>query len=161
MGTEKKVVVPIRLSLSMIVKNEEQFLDGCLESVRGVADEIVVADTGSTDGTVAIANRHGGKTIHVPWEDDFSSARNESLRHCTGEWVLYLDADERLVAGQESIISELLGNKSAAAYNVIVRNTLSLPSGTSVQRMPYPRLFRRTAGVRFEGRVHEQIAPAI
>lgn len=161
MNTESLGPFPHRLSLSMIVRNEEQFLDACLASVRGVADEIVIADTGSTDATMAIAARHGAKTIQFPWEDDFSAARNESLRHCTGEWVLYLDADERLVPGQERAIAELLENTSAAAYNVIVRNTLSLPTGTSVQRMPYPRLFRKIPGVRFEGRVHEQIAPAI
>ena len=161
MVTENTSPTPPRLSLSMIVRDEEKFLEGCLGSVRGIVDEIVLVDTGSTDATIAIAQRHGAKVVQQSWRDDFAEARNTSLSYCTGEWVLYLDADERLLPGQENALLALLDNRSAAAYNVIVRNTVSLPTGTSIQRMPYPRLFRRLPGVRFEGRVHEQIAPAI
>lgn len=151
----------LRLSLSMIVRNEQQFLEGCLLSVEGVADEIVIVDTGSTDETIAIARRHGARIFEQPWNGDFSQARNESLRHCRGEWVLYLDADERLLPAQGDAILSLLRDASVSAYNVIVRNTITLPTGTSVQRMPYPRLFRKSPGVCFEGRVHEQLAGSI
>jgi len=76
------------LTISLIVRNEEQTLGRCLDSVRGLADEIVVVDTGSTDGTREIAAAHGARVFDFPWCDDFAAARNESLRHATGQWVL-------------------------------------------------------------------------
>ena len=80
----------------MIVKNEERFLRNCLESAKGVVDEIVIVDTGSTDGTLAIAREYGAKIIEHAWNDDFSEARNVSLQHATGTWALWLDADEEI-----------------------------------------------------------------
>jgi glycosyltransferase involved in cell wall biosynthesis len=82
------------LSIALIVRNEEKTLGRCLDSVRGLANEIMVVDTGSTDGTREIAAAHGARVFHFPWCDDFSAARNESLRRATGQWVLWLDADE-------------------------------------------------------------------
>ena len=82
------------LTITLIVRNEEQTLGRCLDSVRGLANEIMVVDTGSTDGTREIAAAHGARVFHFPWCDDFAAARNESLRHATGQWVLWLDADE-------------------------------------------------------------------
>lgn len=98
----------MKLSLSMIVKNEERFLPGCLESVKGLVDEIVIVDTGSTDGTKKIAESCRAKIIDFKWCDDFSAARNESLRHVTGDWVLYLDADERLDKSFHGTVRKLI-----------------------------------------------------
>ena len=83
----------------MIVKNEEQNLRGCLESVKPFVDEIIIVDTGSTDGTIAIAKEFEAKIISFQWTEHFSEARNESLKHATGNWIFCLDADERLVEG--------------------------------------------------------------
>src|SRR5204863_5400745 len=83
-----------RLSLCMIVKNEERFLRNCLESVKDIVDEMVIVDTGSTDSTLDIAREYGAKVIPHVWKDDFSEARNVSLDHATGDWALWLDADE-------------------------------------------------------------------
>ena len=85
-----------KLSLCMIVKNEEKFLAGCLESVKNIVDEIIIVDTGSTDKTIEIANSYNAKVYHFEWKNDFSLARNESIKHATGDWILILDADERL-----------------------------------------------------------------
>src|SRR5262249_14796822 len=85
-----------RVSLSMIVKNEEHNLPDCLQSIADLVDEIVIADTGSTDRTKEIAAAFGAKVIDFPWVDSFAAARNESLRHTTGDYVLWLDADDRL-----------------------------------------------------------------
>src|SRR5262245_35181283 len=82
------------LSLCMIVKNEAAHLEAALESVRGLADEIVVADTGSVDGTREVAARFGARLLGFEWCDDFSAARNFVLEHATGDWVLSIDADE-------------------------------------------------------------------
>ncbi len=84
------------ISLCMIVKNEEKNLPRCLESVRGLVDEIVVLDTGSEDNTVSVAESFGAKVYHMPWPGSFSAARNESLKKAGGNWILYLDADEAL-----------------------------------------------------------------
>lgn len=150
-----------RLSLCMIVKNEERYLEDCLRSVQGLVDEMIIVDTGSTDGTIDIANRYGATVIPYGWQDDFSAARNESLNHATGEWVLYLDADERLAPGQHDLIRSLLDHPDVGAYLLTIEGDHHLPSGIVHQVNAYPRLFRRLPSVRFEGKVHEQIAPAI
>src|SRR5207248_6049870 len=85
-----------RVSLSMIVKDEEANLPGCLLSVADLVDEIVVVDTGSSDQTREVARQHGARVHDFPWIDDFAAARNESLRHATGDWIFWLDADDRL-----------------------------------------------------------------
>jgi len=149
------------LSLAMIVRDESKFLEGCLASVRGIVEEIVVVDTGSTDDTVAIARRHGALVFRFPWCNDFSAARNASLDHCTREWILVLDADERFAAGQEKQLRSCLAEAQAAAFSLLVRSPHTLEAGRSLQVMPYARLFRRNAQVRFEGTVHEQIVPSI
>ena len=84
------------LALSMIVSNAEQQLALCLESVRGVVDELVIADTGSTDNTIELAHDLGAHVISIPWENDFARARNRALAEVRSDWVLSLDADERL-----------------------------------------------------------------
>jgi tetratricopeptide (TPR) repeat protein len=150
-----------KLSLCMIVKNEEKFLEGCLRSVQGIVDEIVLVDTGSTDRTLEIANRFSAKQFSFSWIDDFSAARNESLSHATGEWILYLDADERLKAGQGKKLLQLLSHNDAFSYNVWIEGSTNLRDGAVAQRNAYPRLFRSHPSVRFEGRVHEQITPSL
>ncbi len=84
------------ISLCMIVKDEEQFLEKCLQSVQGLVDEIVIVDTGSIDRTKEIANTFTKKVFDFQWCDNFSAARNESLKHAIGDWILVLDADEIL-----------------------------------------------------------------
>jgi len=86
----------MKISLCMIVRDEEADLPACLESVKGVVDEICVVDTGSTDRTVAIAEEFGARVEHFTWCDDFSAARNVSLAMAQGDWILVLDADETL-----------------------------------------------------------------
>ena len=84
------------LSFSMIVRNEEARLAGCLASVRDLADEMVVVDTGSTDATIAVAEAAGARVEQVEWPGDFAPARNTALTFLNGDWVLVLDADEQL-----------------------------------------------------------------
>lgn len=87
----------LKLSVCMIVKNEEAMLAGCLDSVKDIADEIIVVDTGSTDRTMEIAQGYEKvKLFEHPWEDSFSVARNQAISHATGDWILQIDADEKL-----------------------------------------------------------------
>src|SRR6516225_959689 len=107
----------------MIVRDEERYLAGCLESVADLVDEIIVVDTGSTDSTPDIARRFGARVSHFQWVDDFSAARNESLRHATGEWIFWLDADERLDAPNRSKFQQLLatlGDQNAAFEMAVI-----------------------------------------
>ncbi|MDP6775756.1 MAG: glycosyltransferase, partial [Candidatus Latescibacteria bacterium] len=77
-----------KLSVCMIARDEAQFLTRCLESIQGLADEVVVGDTGSTDDTRQVAVEGGARVVEAPWEDDFSLARNAVLEEATGDWVL-------------------------------------------------------------------------
>ncbi|MEB3299902.1 MAG: tetratricopeptide repeat protein [Candidatus Sericytochromatia bacterium] len=152
---------PPRLSLCMIVKNEEAFLDACLSSVRGVVDEICLVDTGSTDGTVAIAEAHGARIAHHPWTGDFSEARNKALEMATGDWILVLDADEELSAESRTLLRETLKRKDCGAFDLVIDNALGQGTAAEVQRATVIRLFRNTPEMRYTGRIHEQILPAL
>src|SRR5215467_136999 len=106
-----------RRSLCMIVRNEEQHLAECLECVADLMDEIVVVDTGSTDRTRDVAGRFGARVFDFPWVDSFAAARNESLRHATGDWIFWLDADERLTPPNRTKLRRLfagLGRENKA-----------------------------------------------
>ena len=154
------------LSLCMIVKNEEHTLRACLESVRGAVDEIVIIDTGSTDTTVAIAREFNAVIGHFEWIGDFAAARNEALKLCTGEWILYLDADERLTDESRPGLATLLRSlpsTAGAAMCTIISPHRQADDSTEVHRGGYPRIFRNYGypRVRFKGRVHEQITPSI
>lgn len=154
------------LSLCMIVKNEEHTLRDCLASVRDVADEIVIVDTGSTDGTVAIAKEFGATVGYFEWIGDFAAARNEALKLCTGEWILYLDADERLDPASAPLVRHMLSRLPdvvGAAICTIVSPHRQVDDSTETHRGGYPRIFRNYGypRVEFRGRVHEQITPAI
>ncbi len=153
--------IAMKLSLCMIVKNEERFLAGCLESVRDVVDELVVVDTGSTDATRTIAERFGARVFSFEWIGDFSAARNHALQQAQGEWILYLDADERLVESSRNEVRKLLDDRMAGGFVLWVESAQKLRDGAVQRRMGYPRLFRNHPQIRFEGKVHEQIGPSI
>lgn len=152
-----------RLSVVMIMKNEERFLRDCLESVREVADEIVIVDTGSTDRSVEIAQEYGAKVVHHAWNDDFSAARNISLENATGDWALWLDADERLAQGEGQLLRSLIETAApgVGGYMVNIRNFMQMTENPEVCWHRACRLFRRLPGVRFTGRIHEQNVRAL
>lgn len=167
----------LNVALSMIVKNGQRDLAECLASVAGVVSEIVVADTGSTDASIEIARNAGAKVIAIPWENDFSAARNLSLAQVSAEWVLMLDADERLDQQAASVLPPLLANRSVAGYQVVIRNYVNsldtkiwdrparandsdyAPARDCAGYIDHEnvRLFRRDPEVYFTGRVHETV----
>lgn len=148
----------LTLSLCMIVRDEEAMLGRCLAAVAGAVDEIVIVDTGSTDDTVAIAESFGARVLHHEWTGDFAAARNVSFDAATGDWILYLDADEVLVAGDADGLRALTGRVWREAFYLVETNhTGELDDGTAVTHDAL-RLFRNRPEYRFEGRIHEQIA---
>jgi len=150
-----------RISLCMIVRNEKRVLAECLESARPFAWEVIVVDTGSTDRTVEIARGCGARVVEMAWPDSFAEARNESLRHATGRWVLWLDADDVLpwATGEALVHAAQQAPENVCGFIVPVQfvdegSTLERPVGT---RVDHVKLFRRHPDLRWEGRIHEQI----
>lgn len=145
------------LSLCMIVKNESRALADCIRSIRTVVDEIIVVDTGSTDGTKGVAQQFGARVFDVPWEDDFSAARNASILRATGEYILWLDADD-LIDDSEirklHLLKKKLPRNKRQAYHLLVQNESPVDGETRFFQL---RIFPRIGGAFFEGRVHEQI----
>jgi glycosyltransferase involved in cell wall biosynthesis len=170
-----------RVALSMIVRDAEQDLRRCLESARDVVDEIVIADTGSTDRTLAIAAEYNARVIQIAWEDDFALARNQSLAAVTADWVLMLDADEELDPAAGESIASLILRSSVSGYMVTIRNYVTglheriwdrpaKPNESPLESAkPYPayvehenvRLFRHEPHITFVGRVHETVGHRI
>jgi glycosyltransferase involved in cell wall biosynthesis len=142
------------LSLAMIVKNESRCLARCLQSVKGIADEIVIADTGSTDETMSIAREFGAKILNFAWVSDFAAARNFGLDQTAGEWVLVLDADEWL---SEKLGKEILLFVRGKPMVGLVKQVNDFRRNRQTFRSQcfVPRLF--PCGARYEGRIHEQL----
>ena len=149
-----------KLSLCMIVKNEERFLEDCLKSVQDVVDQIVIVDTGSTDGTLEIAKKYNTEIHRFKWRDDFSLARNESIKYAKGDWILWLDADERLLPESVPELKKLLqAQTKAVAYVVQIRNLQA--DGRNYKISGAHRLFNNHKGIRFRGRIHEQVIQSV
>ncbi len=149
-----------RISAILIVKNEEKHLDRCLQSIQGGVDEIIVVDTGSTDKTVEIAESFGATIGHFEWCNDFSAARNYSLGLATGDWALWIDADEAVTPESWNPIYEAVVRPHFGGYFTRIVNFTDENETTEYTHAPI-RLFRIDPRIRFTGSIHEQISPAI
>jgi tetratricopeptide (TPR) repeat protein len=141
------------LSATLIVRDEERHVGACLQSLRGLVDEIVVVDTGSRDRSREIAAAHGARVVQTSWNGDFSAARNLALEHARGAWALYIDADERASGGER--LRQTLADASAVAGLVRFRVQ------TGFTRYWEYRLFRIEPAIRFRGVIHETMVPDI
>jgi len=149
-----------RISLCMIVKDEEELLPHCLASVQGAVDEMIVVDTGSSDHSAEIAKQYGAEVVAFEWCDDFAAARNAGLERASGDWILFLDADEALDRAAREQIRSWTGVSGCDGLFLNIHNyTGTGQQGVTVN--PVLRLFRNAPEHRFEGRIHEQIAAAI
>ncbi len=142
------------IALVMIVRDEEDNLAACLESVRGAVDEIVIVDTGSTDRTVETAGRYTGRVYRFPWRDDFAAARNYAIGKAASEWILSLDADERLDPSTGDLKS-LVGN--AGPKEAFLLPLYSHTACSDYTSFPVLRLFRNNGAYLYRGRIHEQV----
>jgi tetratricopeptide (TPR) repeat protein len=143
------------LTAALIVRDEETVLGECLDSLRGLADQTVVVDTGSVDASVEIARAHGAEVLHRPWDADFSAPRNLGLDHADGEWILYLDADERVRPLARERLEARLVDSEAIGLRVLLR-----PFIHSTPYFEY-RLWRNDPRIRFTGVMHERVVDAI
>ncbi|HJZ22582.1 MAG TPA: glycosyltransferase [Bradyrhizobium sp.] len=143
------------ISATIIVRNEERFLPACLESIAPIVDEIVVVDTGSTDRTRDIARRFGVRLIDFAWIDDFSAARNVAIEHARGDWMLYIDADERARAIARAELDRDLSDPD------LVTATVCFHPRTGFTAYREYRLIRRDPRIRFHGAMHETFLPDI
>jgi len=145
----------VKISLCMIVKNEESCLGRCLKSVHEYVDEIIIVDTGSKDKTVGIAESYGAKIYHHPWENDFSKHRNQSLSYATGDWILQLDADEELFAEDglklRNTVQEGISDYYFLQFHDIDKNCDVKGVFNLI------RLFRNRMGMTFTQKVHNQL----
>ena len=148
------------ISLTMIVKNEEANIARALESARGIADELVVVDTGSTDRTVEIARAHGAQVHFFEWIGDFSAARNTAIEHATGDWILILDGDDVAVESSPGALrAEVAAFPPSVLFvRVPVRSPRADGGGSHV--VSSRRLFRRCPEIRWQHPVHETLVHA-
>ena len=145
------------LSLSMIVRDEAAQIEDCLRSVQGFADELVVVDTGSTDDTVARAQAMGARVEQIPWPGDFAPARNQALQWVQGDWVLVLDADERLRPEAWAPLRALMAQPDVLLINLLRHERGAVQS-------PYSnvsRLFRRHPAIRWSRAYHSMVDDSV
>jgi len=165
------------IAVCVIVKNEEKFLEDCLNSVKNIADEIIVVDTGSTDRTIEIAGRFTDKIFDFEWKNDFSSARNFSISKASKRWILILDADEIISEKDAEKIKKLAYEDEADAYYFILRDytpDIGVVGWKSSKGDDYGESrkssgftedkilrFFKNNGYLFEGKIHETIQSSI
>ncbi|MFA6887888.1 MAG: glycosyltransferase [Candidatus Woesearchaeota archaeon] len=162
------------ISLCMIIKNEEEWLQQCLDSVKDLVSEMIIVDTGSTDNTKAIAKKNGAKVFDFTWTDDFAAARNFSISKATCDWILWIDADETIASIDHDIIKKLI---EEAQFPLIIleqrhythdsKNLLfkKIDDRYKQQAKGFEgytstlttRLFKNKIGLQFEGVVHETL----
>lgn len=149
------------LSLCMIVRNEARHLSRCLTSVQGLVREIVVLDTGSTDETVQIAERHGARIAERPWNDNFSELRNLTLRLASSAWILVLDADEELRDWDAETLRRLMADEKVHGYFLPFVHYVGAGGDNVYVTDQVCRLFRKHEGILFRGQIHEEVAGSI
>lgn len=143
------------VTAALIVRDEEAFIGDCLASLAGHVDQIVLVDTGSIDRTIEIAREFPVELQQFPWTGDFSAARNHALDFARGEWILYIDADERLVVPEGESLPQLLSDRSKVAWKLRLYPRLGWTAYSEL------RLFRNDMRIRFEGVIHESMFPGI
>lgn len=146
------------ISLCLIVRDEAELLPRFLQHAAGLWDDLCVVDTGSRDASVALLRAAGARVIERPWDDDFSAARNAGLEAATGDWIVYLDADEMIRPDAVAALRALSRDPQAGAATVRMINPL--PHGHT-QEARLLRAFRNHPGIRFVHRIHEEVETAV
>lgn len=146
------------ISLCMIIKDEEEWLKDCLESVQGIVSEIIVVDTGSKDRSIDIARHYGACVVRTEWGDNFSEVRNLGLQAAHCSWILVMDADERLEP-KRILLESMMQDPEVLGYYVKLINYTG--DGEEYYTDAVCRFFRNAPSIRFKGRIHEEAASAV
>jgi glycosyltransferase involved in cell wall biosynthesis len=144
-----------RVSATLIVRDESRFIEDCLQSLVGVVDEIVVVDTGSSDDTIEKACRFPVELSHFAWCGDFSAARNFAIGQATGDWILYIDADERLQVPSRRAFDDTVDDVGALGWQLRLHPRVGWTAYGEL------RLFRRDPRIRFRGIIHERVHESV
>ena len=147
----------VSLSICLIIKNEEKYLSRCLSSIKDIASEIIVVDTGSTDSSMSIASEYTDLIYSFIWKDDFSLARNFCLDKAQGDWILVLDGDEEVDRKCLDILKELIQAQDIDAYLVTINNNPENTQELMAISDLKPRLFKNDKQYRYRGIIYEQI----
>ncbi|MDD4857157.1 MAG: glycosyltransferase, partial [Candidatus Krumholzibacteria bacterium] len=161
----------------MIARDEEDFIGGALGSVQDLADEMIVVDTGSRDGTILEAKKHGADVYEARWNNDFSEARNFAIERCTKEWILVLDADEEIARADHESIRALVRDEGNAAFAFEQRTYTRESSVPGLEEVSAAdemakeclayfadrqiRLFRNTSAIRYACEIHESVEESL
>ena len=151
---------PLKISVCYIVKNEEKNLPLSLASLTNQVDEVVVVDTGSTDKTMEIAKNYGAKVFESPWNNDFSTPRNMALDNATGDWIIFLDADEYFTEATRANLRTVIEqgdkhNKEGLLVNLV---NIDIDRNNKILDTTFIlRIFRRALNCRYVGRIHEEL----
>jgi len=155
----------IKLSLCMIVRDNARTIEACLNSIKPWVDEMVVVDTGSKDNTPELVRGCSARIFHFPWCDDFAAARNESIRHARGDWIFWMDSDDVIEPENGRKLRELaMAGSGPSIFGYVMQVHCPDVGGggqTEVTVVDHVKLIRNRPDLRFEGRIHEQILPAI
>jgi len=151
---QKGGILMVSLSLIMIVKNEEKYLERCLKSVASLVDEIIIVDTGSTDQTIEIAKSYGATLFYFQWSNDFSAARNFALKQSTSDWNLVLDADEYIINECVEVLRDFIQNENSIGK---IKRIDQFKQGDEIKysNVYISRLLPK--GCYYAGRIHEQV----
>jgi hypothetical protein len=143
------------LSVCLLTRNEEEHIAAALRSVAGVADEVLVADTGSRDRTAQIAAEMGARVLNFTWQDDFAAGRNFMLSYAREKWVLWLNAEETLLESSQAALRECLTRGDVFGYFVHIEQPIDELHFAETADL---RLFRRRDDLRFVGRLQPEVA---
>ena len=150
----------LKISVCYIVKNEEHNLPRSLDSLKNQVDEIVVVDTGSTDNTIEVAKNYGAKVLESPWNNDFSTPRNMALDNATGDWIIFLDADEYFSEATAQNVRHVIEQANKNGKNGLLVNlvNIDIDQNNKVLDTTYiMRIYRNVKEWRFVGRIHEEL----
>lgn len=158
-ASERSVSTEYLISAVLIVKNEQEHLPACLAALDGVVDEIVVADTGSTDRTREVAEGFTERVFLVPWTQDFAAARNAAIAHARGAWILSIDADECIEGGEHAgaTLREFVARHGAGVVGRMAIHNVDDGSGVIEETIDHTERFFYRAGYQYAGAIHEQL----
>lgn len=157
---KKKKVEKIKISACYMVKNAAEDLRRSLDSLKNFVDEIIVVDTGSTDDTVKVAEEFGAKIFHETWQDDFSAPRNVAIREASGDWIVFLDADEYFVndtAKNLRTAIKLAKRTKQRGISVKLVNVDKDNGNAIINSSCLLRIFENAAGIHYVGKIHEDV----